>query len=337
MVHIPWHTTRILRRHGWKADYLAIGESATWDRSDFVVPSRWRLARPLREFLLFWRVIAKYEVVHLHFMITMSESGWELECLKRMGRGIVVHYRGCEIRDRERNMALHPEVNICQRCDYGATVCRHPVNRLRRELARRYADHVLVTTPDLKDFVPAAEHLPFFSPEVETAAVEAPAGNPGRAFRIVHVTNHPGIEGTDEIRAAIERLRTKGHDIELVFLSGVPHERVLEAHRGADLAIGKMKMGYYANAQIESLAMGVPTITYVRPEFVTPELEDSGLILTNLAELEATLEHYLTHPGALEAKRRIARDSALRLHDNARLAGRLITLYTRLRDRAEAP
>jgi hypothetical protein len=328
MVHIPWHTTRILRRHGWKADYLAIGRSPTWDRSDFTVPGDWRFSRSLREFLLLWTVIAKYEVVHLHFMITMSESGWELEYLKRMGRRIVVHYRGCEARHRERNMALHPEVNICQRCDYDATICRHPVNRARRELARRYADHVLVTTPDLKDFVPDAEHLPFFSPEVEAAPAEEPPPLAGRAFRIVHVTNHPGIEGTDEIQAAIGRLRDKGHQIDFIYLRGVTHERVLEAHRGADLAIGKMKMGYYANAQIESLAMGVPAITYVRSEFVTPELENSGLILTNLAALEGTLEHYLTHPEALAAKRRVARDSALKLHDNTRLAGRLIAIYS---------
>ena len=336
MVHIPWYTTRILRRHGWKADYLAIGRSPYWDRSDFTVPGDWRLSRSLREFLLLWTVIARYEVVHLHFMITMSESGWELEYLKRMGRKIVVHYRGCEARDRERNMALHPAINICQRCDYDATICRHPVNRLRRELARRYGDHVLVTTPDLRDFVPEAEHLPFFSPEVESAPAEEPPPLAGRAFRIVHVTNHPGIEGTEEIRAAIERLRQKGHDIEFVFLRGVRHEQVLEAYRGADLAIGKMKMGYYANAQIESMAMGVPTLTYVRPEFVTPELEDSGLLLTTLPALESTLEHYLTHPEALAAKRRVARASALRLHDNARIAGRLIDLYSRLRDRAGA-
>jgi glycosyltransferase involved in cell wall biosynthesis len=338
MVHIPWHTTRILRRHGWKADFLAVGASPTWDRSDFVKPGSWWLAMPLREFMLFWRVVAKYEVVHLHFMMTMSESGWELEYLKRMGRKIVVHYRGCEIRDRERNMALHPEINICQRCDYDATICRHPVNRMRRELARRYADHVLVTTPDLKDFVPEAEHFPFFSPEAGPPTVEDPPAGERRAgrFRIVHVTNHPGIEGTDEIRAAIERLKEKGHEIDFVFLRGVPHERVIDAHRGADLAIGKMKMGYYANAQIESMAMGVPTITYVRPEFVTQAMQDSGLILTTLPELERTLEHYLSHPEALAARRRAARAALPGLHDNDRLAERLIALYARLRDGAES-
>ena len=112
---------------------------------------------------------------------------------------------------------------------------------------------------------------------------------------------------------------------------GVPHERVLSELATADLAIGKMKMGAYANAQIESMAMGVPTVTYVRPEFVTPDLEHSGFILTSLGKLEDTLDFYLRNPDALEAKRRIARDSILKLHDNDRLAARLIAIYDRLK------
>ena len=59
----------------------------------------------------------------------------------------------------------------------------------------------------------------------------------------------------------------------------MPHDQVIKAFSEADLAIGKMKMGYYANTQIESMVIGVPTITYVRPEFITKELQDSGFIL----------------------------------------------------------
>jgi len=92
-----------------------------------------------------------------------------------------------------------------------------------------------------------------------------------------------------------------------------------------------MKMGYYANAQVESMALGVPTITYVRPEFLTDDLRDSGFIFNTLEGLEQTLEFYLTHPEELEKKRRIARSSILRLHNNGELCRRLIDLYAGLR------
>jgi glycosyltransferase involved in cell wall biosynthesis len=86
-------------------------------------------------------------------------------------------------------------------------------------------------------------------------------------------------------------------------------------------------MGYYANFQIESMLMGVPAITYVRPEYVGDDLRKSGFIFTDLKNLEKTLKHYLDNPKKLEQKRKIARDSILKLHDNGKIAKQLISIY----------
>jgi hypothetical protein len=260
-------------------------------------------------------------------MVTPTRTGWELEFLKRMGRKVVIHYRGCEIRDRERNMTQHPAVNICQQCDYNPYICKADHNVLRRRLAAEHGDAFLVTTPDLRDFAPSAAHMPFFSPpDIVPPPHAAGAGE----FSIVHATNHPGIEGTDDIQGAIERLVARGHRIRFVRLHNVPHEEVMRALASADLAIGKMKMGFYANAQIESMAAGVPTITSVRQEYMTPELAASGFIFTSLDQLDATLEYYLTHPEALQQKRALARASILALHDNREISRQYAELYAAL-------
>lgn len=329
MVHIPYYTVQLLREAGYGADYMAVGRSPLWDKADycyaFAPPTGWRT---VVEWFWFWRVMARYETVHFHFMITHTALGWELDVLKRLGRTIVVHFRGCEARDRERNMALHPEVNICQACDYHPPICKRPENVLRRDLARDYADLILVTTPDMLDFVENGRHFPFFAPPADVLPVGTGPRWPDRSrLRIVHVTAHPGIEGTAAIEAVVENLQSRSHPIDFVFLRDVPHERVLEAYADADLAIGKMKMGYYANAQIESLCCGVPTITWVRPDLMTPALEDTGFIFASLDTLEATIEALIANPEHLLAKRRIAKQSILRLHDNRALANELIALY----------
>src|SRR5690606_28763757 len=118
-------------------------------------------------------------------------------------------------------------------------------------------------------------------PPPEPAATAEPS-----EFKIVHVTNQPGIEGTRHIESAIARLKGKGWPVRFVWLHGRRHEEVLAELATADLAIGKMKMGYYANAQIESMAMGVPTVTHVRESFMTDELRDSGFILATMDTLE---------------------------------------------------
>jgi hypothetical protein len=273
--------------------------------------------------------MARYEVIHAHFMVTVTRTGWEIPLLRQMGRKLVVHYRGCEIRNREAILASRPGMNICEECDYAPhRPCEATYNVTRRALAAAHANAVLVTTPDLQAFARDAEHMPFFTPE--TAVAPPMPVDSEREFLIVHATNHPGIEGTARIRKAVDGLRAQGLRVRLEVLHGARHEEVLAALARADLAIGKMKMGYYANAQIESMALGVPTITYVRPEYMNDELRDSAFIFATLETLPSVLAYYVSNPDALAAKRRQARESILRLHDNAAIAGRYRTLYQRL-------
>jgi hypothetical protein len=247
-----------------------------------------------------------------------------------MGRRVVIHYRGCEIRDRDINVSLHPESNICQECDYSA-YCISDGIREKRRMTRKYGDAFLITTPDLKEFFPEAIYVPFFAPEIPSKVDVKSQHMKKDGITILHVTNHPGIEGTKEIERVIGRLIEKGYDINFVVLKGVSHDRVLRELSMADLSIGKMKMGYYANFQIESMLMGVPAITYVRPEYMHEDLRRSGFILTDVSRLEKTIKDYLDNPEDLERKRRIARDSILELHDNGRIAKQLISIYENVR------
>ena len=330
LVHVPYYTVRILREHGVAADYFAVGDSPWWSRSDFhYQPRRLAFVSVLQEMWWVWRVVRRYHIVHSHFMVTVTRTGWEWPLLRRMGRQIVVHYRGCEIRNRERNQQLHPGMNICEECEYDPAPCATPLNVRRRRLAAQWGSAFLVTTPDMKDFSPAAQHIPFFVTRADALAT-TPSSRAGGPFRIVHATNHPGIEGTRRIRDAIAQLAERGHHIEYVELTGVPHERVLNELATADLSVGKMKMGYYANLQVESMVAGVPTVTYVRPEFMSDALRDSGFIFATLDSLADVIEYYVTHPDVLEEKRRRARASILALHDNDRIAAEYKALYSRL-------
>jgi hypothetical protein len=71
-------------------------------------------------------------------------------------------------------------------------------------------------------------------------------------------------------------------------------------------------------------------VTYVREEFLTDQLRASGFIFSTLPDLARTIAFHIDHPDALEAKRRIARSSILKLHDNGDLATRLIDIYDAL-------
>lgn len=332
-VHIVHYTVVLLREHGYDAAYMAMGEGQDWTECDyrFLRYSKW-MPLTLTEFWWFWRIVSKYEILHFHFMTGISQSGWEWSLLKRMGRKIVIYYSGCEARDSKLNVRLHPDMNICQDCDYNAVPCTSSHNRRLKELCGRYADLELVTTPDMRDFITHGIHFPFFAPFPELIPVRTrPFWPEGGVFRIVHVTNHPGIEGTRYIAQAVENLKAKGHRIEFIHLSDMPYHQVLAEMVEADLSIGKMKMGYYANAQIEAMCCGVPTITHVREELLDRKLKNSAFIFSSLADLEETIEHLLINPRELAEYRRRAMDSVRQLHDNDILTDRLIGMYEALR------
>ena len=50
------------------------------------------------------------------------------------------------------------------------------------------------------------------------------------------------------------------------------------------------------------MSLGVPTITYIRPEFVTDELINSGFVLSSLNTLERDLLRLLNNPEILAEK-----------------------------------
>jgi len=334
MTHKAFFAVQFLREQGMKADYLAVGNATkVWDQCDYqALWSAHPIKRAWQEFTLLWNVVSRYQIIHSHFSIFLSATGWELKLLKKMGRKIVVHYRGCTARDREKNFLINPrpDFNICYQCDYNARNCSHANNVTRRELGQTYGDLFLVTTPDIKDFVPHAVHLPFFAPPDNVLPPIVKKTTLDKPFKIVHITVHPGIEATAQIKQVIDNLIAKGYPIQFVFNQLLPYQDVLQEIATAHLTIGKMKMGYYANAQIESMCLGVPVITYVRPQFMTQTLNDSGLIFSDLAGLEKTLQYYLDNPEALEAKRRLARQSILKIHDNTRTAKQLMTYYKQL-------
>jgi hypothetical protein len=122
--------------------------------------------------------------------------------------------------------------------------------------------------PDLRDLLPEAEHYSFIPPYgIELAAVEpVPKRNGG--FRIVTSSNHPGLDGVPHLRAAVDKLREGGQSIEMVEVIREDFQDALRIYKSADLFAGKLTMGYYNNANIETMMMGIPNISYIRETFL---------------------------------------------------------------------
>lgn len=333
--HKPYMLSRELRRQGIKSEYFAVNVPPTKGildvGFDYGLPVS-VARRRLYESYYLWTVLARYDVIHSHFKTLLSHSGWELKYLKRLGKVLVFHYRGCDIRHRSLNMKLQPGLNCCQECDYPIGSCDTDYQHSQVAITAQYGDLFFVTTPDLLDFVPGrtAEHIPFIHPVgVDFASIPA-ARRSATTFRVVTSSNHPGIDGTRFVRDAVSRLRSEGRAIELVEVNSMPYREALAIYKSADVFVGKLRMGYYNNANIEMMMLGVPNMSYIRPEFrgIVP---DCPIIPTTPDQVYERLSHCIDHPEELRAIGARGPAFVRAHHDPARIVRAMIDRYNEVR------
>jgi hypothetical protein len=238
----------------------------------------------------------------------------------------VFHFRGCDVRYRSLNLRLHRELNCCQECDYPSGSCDTEYQHGQVARARQYGDLFFVTTPDLLDFVPEGEHIPFIAPfGVDLDAIEPSPKSPG-VFRVVTSSNHDGIDGTQSIRDAVHRLREEGRSVELVEVAGVGYRDALGMYKSADVYVGKLRMGYYNNANIETMMLGVPNMSYIREEF-RHLVPDCPIIVTTQDTVYERLRHYIVRREELRAIGARGPAFVKAHHDPQVIARRLIERY----------
>ena len=335
--HKPFMVSRLMRKLGVHSSYLVMHPEGGWLQVgsrgyDYAIP--WSLFRPFVSIYYFMKVLRHYDVIHTHFATFLTYDGRELTHLRKMGKLIVVHFRGCDLRQRTINMRLNPDLNICQECDYPAGTCENRVQSLRIALAKRFAELLFVTTPDMLDFIPEAEQLPFIAPtEIDLDAIVPVPKNEG-VFRVVTSSNHDGLDGTRYIREAVERLKREGRKIEIIEVHRTPYEQALAIYKSADVYAGKLRMGYYNNANIECMMMGVPCMSYIREEFLSA-IPDCPIINTRPETVYDRLKEYLDRPEELLAIGARGPAFVKKYHDPETVVKRYLERYAEALERRE--
>lgn len=332
--HKQYMLTQVLRKKGIKATYVAINTSDN-DRLaigyDYNIPmdlSRFRSF--IMRMLIVWNVLARHDVIHYHFnSFVIGSTGWELEGLRKIGKVIVFHFRGCDVRSRSRNMAVYPDLNVCQECDYPLGSCDTDFQRMKLEVVRKYGDLFFATTPDLVPLFDGAEHIPFIMPYgIDFDSIEPAAKREGW-FRVVTSSNHPGLDGVSYVRSAVERLQGEGLRIELVDVVQRPYREALSIYRSADLYAGKLRMGYYNNANIETMLMGVPNISYISPKF-EHLVPDSPIINGRPDNVYEKIKYCLENPDDLRDRAQRGIDFVKKHHDPDKIVDYMLASYNRI-------
>lgn len=276
------HWAKALRKKGYTVETFVSTTYFITSDFDKIFNIGWRKIFIYFPELFFIRTAALYRCVYLHFnggplAIVPGMRLAEPLLFKLAGVKIVVMPYGSDsqILDKTPNKVF---VNaICN--DYPA---HYKANhgKLQRQVAAwsRRADIVIgsMDSIDYLHFWNRVRHC-HFAIDTDALTPAYPNPLPGQPVKILHAPNHKACKGSEFVFKAIEKLKSEGYEIELIFKQNVPNHEFIEIIREADIVIDQLIIGWYAFFAMEAMSLGKPVICYLRPDLVKT-YEDIGCI-----------------------------------------------------------
>lgn len=261
----------------------------------------------------------------------------DLPLLKAAGKTIVVTYQGDDARQGDW-IRTHFELSAIQ----GVGPWYYTPDsdeRKRAAIARfgRYADRIYALNPDLLHVLPkAAEFLPYAHVDPRLWSAAAPAGASCGPLVVAHAPTHRGVKGTPLILDACRGLQAEGINFELDLIEGVTRAQARARYERADLVVDQLLAGWYGGVAVEVMALGRPTIAYLRQgdlDCLPAEMRAQlPVIEATPATITEVLRRWLTERrGELSEVGRRSRQFVERWHDPLQIAARLKADYGRLR------
>lgn len=206
----------------------------------------------------------------------------------------------------------------------------------RQRIARfdEIADLIYAVNPDLLWVLPRrARFVPYAHLDINDwlpVAKETPA-----VPVVLHAPSHRGAKGTRYVVEAVDRLKSEGVSLEFVLVEDISNAEARKLYERADLVVDQLLVGWYGGFAVEAMALGKPTICYLRqsdfvflPEEMRSELP---LIVATPADIYAVLREWLVHRrDELQMRGRISRRYVERWHDPLRIASDLKADYERI-------
>ncbi|MFA6598919.1 MAG: glycosyltransferase [Ignavibacteriaceae bacterium] len=198
----------------------------------------------------------EYDIIHFDSGLDFYRNAKQANKWKNMGKKIICCYYGSDLRIR----GLIEELDIISDLN----------------ITSEY-DHLSLKS-DL-------EYL--FYP-YDTNELPARKKHESKSIKIVHSPTNRKYKGTELILSVIDKIK-KEREIEFILLENMSRDKVLAIKSECDIAIdqvgGTMGGTGYGKAGIETLAMGIPTITNMTKEYETWLPENPFVVANNGDEL----------------------------------------------------
>lgn len=175
------------------------------------------------------------------------------------------------------------------------------------------------------------ENVKIFRQPVELAHFESkpPAVDCVKPI-ILHVPTNPHIKGTKYVLEAIENLKAKGLNFEFKMVRQLTQTQFFDELLNCDIYVDELRCGGHGMTAVEAMAMGKPTISYIREDLLGKYPDDLPLVNSNPDLIEETLERLILNAESRHAIGVASRRYVEKYHDADLVFGELSDIYAAL-------
>lgn len=369
-----YYLSRGLRKLGWKADVLNIDVDDRYriyyHGEDFSFKFSGKLD-VVKQLYFFVQAIQDYDVFHfaginrLHFGSNLDiffdrfyEHPGIIHFLRRLGKRIVYTNTGCMDGVSRTAFSRWKPFNTCSICQWRnrSDICSDALNLRWAKLKSELTDFQILSGGNRVDGnldshvheVPEYYCLDenFWHPDLTVPTnFRLPVAE--GAFKIYHSVGNfdlrtvsvsrQNVKCTHIILPLVEKLKQEGLPVELLFFKNVPNRDLRYYMKQADVVVDMLTFGWFGANIREAMMLGIPSVCYIRPEWLdSVRREISGyadelpVISATPDTIEEILRDLQSDPEKCREIGRRSREFAVKWHSSGKAAFVMDHVYRRL-------
>jgi glycosyltransferase involved in cell wall biosynthesis len=269
-------------------------------------------------------ILDLFDLFHFHYGTTLCPDFSDLPEIKGSNKKIIMHHWGNDVRFHEQAKIHNP---------YVYTGDSPPNEDIHDKLTKitAYIKEAIVQDYEVYDYVkdyyekvhvlPIAIDLTHFKPHFPSLQKERPL--------ILHAPTNPDFKGTFHIEKIIEKLKDE-YDFEYQRIEKMNHEEVIKLYEHADIIIDQVLCGSYGLLSVESMALGKPVLTYIRPDLVSSFPAELPIVNTNPDNLYEQVKRLLENPKLRRELGVKGRQYVEKFHSHDVVVDQLLEIYSNL-------
>jgi len=278
---------------------------------------------------------------------------------KKLGNKVAYTISGCNSGVSQTSVSewskLDNGMNVCDRCIFQTNplVCNDRKNLKWGKKISKYCDLIFAEISPALDYLKPGKNVlrgpvtssmdtKFWSPNLQIPKEYLIEKEPEEIILYHAVGNYHirhsdtrNIKGTPFIFKAVERLKSEGHKVRLIFVTDLPNTIVRYYQVQADIIVDQLNYGRYGANAREGMMLGKPVVCYMnknefRKKYQIACLEECPIVSASELTVYDELKKLIVNPGLRNRIGEQSRNYAVKWHDADACAERYEMIYDKL-------